>query len=264
MDTTYWQRQTAEQPLFPEIEWSRPETKARGGRLLIVGGNHHTFRRVAEAFEAAQENAVGDIKVAVPDALESVLSQLVPHNAVYLKSNASGGIGLEAQDQLLSYSSWANAVLMAGDIGRNSETPRVLDAFINRYDGQLTLTADAADVVSFSYQALFERENTHFVISIAQLQNLFKQTSQPTAITSTMGVVKLVEALHDFTEAQPIAVTVFYEGKVITSFDGAVATTPRSWSPEDPSWRVPLASKQAAYWMQHSEVSFKALTAAHF
>ena len=70
MSTDYWQKQSTEEPLFPEIDWSRPETKRLGGRLLIVGGNNQSFQRVAEAFDVATKNAVGTIKVAVPDALE--------------------------------------------------------------------------------------------------------------------------------------------------------------------------------------------------
>ena len=64
MDDSFWLRQTPKDPLFPEIDWSRPETKRRGGKLLIVGGHQQAFQRMAQSYEIAKENSVGSIKAA--------------------------------------------------------------------------------------------------------------------------------------------------------------------------------------------------------
>ena len=44
----YWQKQTPEKPLFPDIEWAKPEQKSQAGRLGIIGGNKLGFMGVAE------------------------------------------------------------------------------------------------------------------------------------------------------------------------------------------------------------------------
>ena len=261
MAATYWHRQTPDSPLYPELEWLRPETRARGGRLLIVGGNHHSFRRVAESYEAAQKAQAGEIRVAVPDSLKPTLTHIIPE-AEYVKSNASGGIGLDAENQLLAFAGWSQAVVVAGDMGRNSETPQIMDKFINRYSGLLAITADALEATAFSYDHLLAREQTLLVCSLAQLQRIFKDTAQTTAITSTIGVVKLVEALHELTAQQPCALTVYYENQLITALNGEVVTTPFKWQSDDPNWRVPVATRQVTFWMQHAEAAFKALTFA--
>ena len=44
----YWQQQTQENPLNPDIEWSKPEQRNQAGRLGIIGGNKLGFAGVAE------------------------------------------------------------------------------------------------------------------------------------------------------------------------------------------------------------------------
>jgi len=53
MELAYWQRQTPEQPLFPDIEWNKPEQRSRAGKLGIIGGNKLGFAGVAEAYSTA-------------------------------------------------------------------------------------------------------------------------------------------------------------------------------------------------------------------
>ncbi|MDX1766003.1 MAG: hypothetical protein R3313_03565 [Candidatus Saccharimonadales bacterium] len=262
MDDTFWHRQSPDQPLFPEVDWARPQSRARGGKLLIIGGNRQAFHRVAQAFAIAQQNSVGEIKVAVPDSLRTVLSDNIP-GCVFLKSNASGGVGLGAKEQLSAYAEWADSVLIAGDLGRNSETPQVLDSFVSAYSGPLTITTDGAEAMAFSYSNLLDRPESLLVITIAQMQKFFKETHQTTAITSDMGMVKLAETFRELTKSHSISLTTFYESKLISAHQGQIATTPYEWSPDDPAWRLPVATKQTAYWMQHKEIPFKALAAAH-
>ena len=69
MTPTYWQQQTASKPLFPDIEWSKPEQRALAGRLGIIGGNKLGFAAVAEAYSTAHDSGVGEVRVLLPDAL---------------------------------------------------------------------------------------------------------------------------------------------------------------------------------------------------
>ena len=51
MEYDYWRKQNPAKPLFPDIEWAKPEQRAQRGRLGIVGGNKLGFAGVAEAYQ---------------------------------------------------------------------------------------------------------------------------------------------------------------------------------------------------------------------
>ena len=44
---TYWHKQTADAPLYPDMEWSMPELRDQAGKLGIIGGNKLGFAGVA-------------------------------------------------------------------------------------------------------------------------------------------------------------------------------------------------------------------------
>jgi len=57
MELAYWQCQTPEQPLFPDIEWNKPEQRSRAGKLGIIGGSKlgkEIVRKTNNAGEASQ------------------------------------------------------------------------------------------------------------------------------------------------------------------------------------------------------------------
>ena len=70
MDTSYWRTQTSTKPLFPDIEWAKPEQRSQAGRLGVVGGNKLGFAGVAEAYSRALNIGAGEVKVLLPDALK--------------------------------------------------------------------------------------------------------------------------------------------------------------------------------------------------
>ena len=59
MEYDYWRKQEESRPLFPDIEWAKPEQRAQRGRLGIVGGNKLGFAGVAEALTRSEERRVG-------------------------------------------------------------------------------------------------------------------------------------------------------------------------------------------------------------
>ena len=90
MELAYWQRQTPEQPLFPDIEWNKPEQRSRAGKLGIIGGNKLGFAGVAEAYSTALASGVGEARALLPDVLKNTL----PHTIGYpYPTRYQGGIG---------------------------------------------------------------------------------------------------------------------------------------------------------------------------
>lgn len=170
MDNVYWQKQVAGTPLFPDLLWSRPEHRAAAGKLLIIGGNAFGFAAPGEAFAAATKAGAGELRVLLPDRLRSTVGAVLA--AEYAPGNASGSFSSSALTEFMVESGWADSVLLAGDIGRNSETAILLEKFTDLYHGQLTITKDAVDYFTALPQALLARPETTLVLSFAQLQKL--------------------------------------------------------------------------------------------
>src|SRR5665213_2726910 len=153
MDHNYWHKQAADKPLFPDLLWSRPEHTAQAGKLGIVGGNAHGFSAAAEAYMQADKAGIGTARVLLPDSLQKTVGRIFEAGE-YAPSTPSGSFSQSALAEFLDLSGWAEAVLMAGDFGHNSETAIVLEQFISKYSGQLTLVGDAVDYFMSKPQTL--------------------------------------------------------------------------------------------------------------
>ena len=92
MNLPYWQRQTPEQPLFPDIEWNKPEQRSRAGKLGIIGGNKLGFAGVAEAYSTALASGVGEARALLPDVLKNTLPRTMA-GVTYAPSNPTTQIG---------------------------------------------------------------------------------------------------------------------------------------------------------------------------
>src|ERR1700761_4807369 len=145
MEQSFWLKQTGK-PLFPELEWSRPETRALSGKLLIVGGNGYEFKAPANAYGDALEAGVGSATVLLPNSMQKVVGDIFPE-AEFAPSTPSGSLARISLAQLLELAEHANGTLFPGDIGRNSETTVLLESFLEKYHGQVTLTKEAADII---------------------------------------------------------------------------------------------------------------------
>ena len=178
MDYSYWKKQTGATPLFPDIEWSKPENKGMAGKLGIIGGNKLGFAGVAEAYSVALGVGVGTIRVLLPDALKKTIPAAIT-DAVFAPTNPSGSLNKDALAEMNAMSSWADEVLLIGDAGRSSETAILYEQFIEKYQGQLVLTRDAIDLVKNSAELLVERPKTVLVASFAQLQKIFLAVYYP-------------------------------------------------------------------------------------
>jgi NAD(P)H-hydrate repair Nnr-like enzyme with NAD(P)H-hydrate dehydratase domain len=62
MEVKYWHKQTVEKPLYPDIEWSKPQQKSQSGRLGIIGGNNLGFAGVAEAYQSTLKTGAGEVR----------------------------------------------------------------------------------------------------------------------------------------------------------------------------------------------------------
>ncbi len=248
MDNTFWRKQTTDQPLFPDLLWSRPEQKSQAGKLLIIGGNLHAFAAPAEAFAEAGRAKAGTVRVLLPDAAKKLVGAVMEH-VEYAPSTPSGSFSQRALAQLLDAGRWADGVLIAGDLGRNSETAILLEKFAGKYSGQLTFTKDAVDYASNLAQSIAERPDTLLVPSVAQLQKLGTKAGFPRAFTFDMDLLRFVGLLHEFTETFDVKLIVKHLGSVHIAVRGQVISAKL---PEDPPiWRVKTAVHASVWWLQN-------------
>lgn len=259
MNNSYWKKQTTGKPLYPDIEWNKPEQRTQAGRLGIIGGNKLGFSGVAEAYSVALTTGTGDVRVLLPDVLRKTIPPVIT-DTIFGATNPSGSLAREALTEMRALGEWAQGILMVGDAGRNSETAIVYEDFLREYHGPLTITRDAVDLIKNSSQALVERPDTLVVISFAQLQKLFQSVYYPKVLTFSMQLTSLVEALHKFTITYPITLLVFHKDYLIAAGQGSVTTT--DWENPMAIWRGTVATKAASYWLWSPEKPLEAVTAS--
>ncbi len=255
----YWRKQTRSEPLFPDIEWSKPEQRAMAGRLAIIGGNKLGFAGVAEAYSTTTRTGAGEVRVLLPNVLKKTIPATIT-DALFAPTNPSGSLSKDARPELLALASWSSQVLLIGDAGRSSETAILYEQFLADYHGPLTITRDAIDLIKNSAHSIVERPNTLLVASFAQLQKLFQSVYYPKVLTFSMQLTNLVEALHKFTITYPVAIAVLHKDTFIIAHDGQVITTP--WDDPMLIWRGAVASKAATYWLWNTGKPLEATAAA--
>jgi hypothetical protein len=259
MQPDYWHKQTLDKPLYPELLWSRPENRTHAGKLLVVGGHAQSFAAPAQVFNEAEKAGAGTVRVLLPDALQKVVGPVI-ENGEFAPSTPSGSFGAEALGEFLNVSAWSDGVLLAGDLGRNSETAILLEKFATKYSGQLTTTKDAVDYFTTTPRPILQRPDTCLVLSFSQLQALGKAVHYPQAFTFDMDLLRLVSLLHEFTTEYPLSIVVKHLNQMLVASGGEVSST--KLDSEMPIWRCQVAAHTAVWWLQNSSQAFKALTTA--
>lgn len=259
MDRDYWLRQTKSQPLFPELEWSKPENRMQAGKLLIVGGSAHGFAAPAQAYAESMRAGIGTVRALLPQKIQKIVGIII-ENADYAPDTPSGSFSQKALAPLLDESLWADGVLFAGDLGRNSETAIVIEKFLGKSPGAVTLTKDAVDYVTSAPQTVLEREKTSLVLSLSQLQRLGISAKMPKPITYGMDLLQLVEWLQMFTTAFAPHIIVKHLDTIFVAVDGQVSTTKHD--SHERVWRLTVASHASVWWLQNPSKPFQALTAS--
>lgn len=258
MDYPYWKRQIPGTPLYPDIEWNKPEQRTRAGKLGIIGGNKLGFASVATAYDEAEKMGAGQIRVVVPDVLKKAIPATVL-DAVFVKSNPSGGMSKDDISTLQAACMWADRCLLIGDAGRNSETAMLYESMLES-DTPLTITRDAVDLLRNAATKMVDRNNTTIVLSFAQLQKLFQAVYYPKILSFSMQLTQLVETIHKFTITYPCTIVTFHQNQLIISHDGEVVT--QEFDEPMMIWRGSTATRAATYQLWTPNRPLEAITAS--
>jgi NAD(P)H-hydrate repair Nnr-like enzyme with NAD(P)H-hydrate dehydratase domain len=253
-----WQKQSTDKPLFEDLLWSRPQNKRQAGKLLIVGGQAQEFSNVAAAYESSLKAGAGTIKPLLPDSLNK-LAGMIP-GVEFAPSNKSGSFARSALAELLDHATWSNAVLLAGDFGKNSETTLMLDSFFAKYSGLLAISGRSLPAIDVDAQKLFGRKNTILALTLAELQKLSTELKFEKAVTSTMSNDELASLLHKLTEQYPVNIVLSAEEFIWTASNGRVAST----KAESLKSLSELAAYAVTWSLQHPNKTFEAITVSAY
>lgn len=255
----YWKKQQAGKPLYPDIEWNKPERRDQAGKLLIVGGNKLGFAAVAESYQTAKEAGAGYVRVLVPDCLKSSIPKVID-DVIFAACNTSGGLSGEAKTELMASAAWADGVLLIGDASRNSETAILYEQFLKEYRGPLTISRDAIDLVKNDARLLVDRPDTIIIASFAQIQKLFQGVYYPKVLTFSMQLLQLVEALHKFTVTYPCTIMTLHKNTMIIAYGGEVITQP--WENPMAIWRGSVAANAATHSLWNPSKQLESITSS--
>lgn len=241
---SYWQKQSSTKPLFPDIEWSKPEQKSQAGKLAIIGGNKLGFTAVSDAYNVADTLGAGRIRAILPDVLKKAVPVSIT-DAFFIPSNFSGGFSREAQPELIAAACWSDVCLLIGDMGRNSETAMALEELLGAFSGHLVVTRDAVELLKPVAEQMCNRERTTLVLSFAQLQKLFQSVYYPKILSFSMQLMQLVEAVHKFTITYPVTIVTFHQNQLLIGHGGEVIT--QVFDQPMQIWRGITAARASSY-----------------
>ena len=221
-DFDYWKRQS-KTALFPEVDTWQPEQRRFAGKLLIIGGNKGAFYAAAKAMETANKMGVGEVRVLLPDSLRGKLPKIP--EIYFAKAEASGAFGKTSMADMWEHLAWAEAVLIAGDLGRNAETSVAFAEFMKHCDKPVTIARDGVDVLIPDVMNWGMRdEKTTLFLTMPQLQKLLRTLYYPKVITLSMPTNQLIETLHKFTLSFPLSLVTYHNGQIVIANDGVVVS----------------------------------------
>ncbi len=201
----------------------------------------------------AEKTGAGAIHVALPDALRKLVG--VNEYTNYLPSTPSGSFAKQGLAELLSLSDWADMILIIGDLGRNSETTILLEQFLAKYSGPLTITRDAIDLLLHQRTTLMERSDTILVAASGQIQKLALGYTEK-ALNHQMPTTKVVDYLAKLSLERSIITSI--HSNIFVAVNGIVSTTPSI----DEHWRTETATKASIWAMHFPDKQFEAITSS--
>jgi hypothetical protein len=254
----FWLKQTDE-PLWPELQWSRPQQKRLAKKLLIVGGYEQGFNAVGRLYQAALDAGIGAAKVALPSSLKRTVGSALP-DAVFTELAPEPSHLGPAKTELMAYADWADGVVFA-QTGNNSKTALLLADFIGSYGGPLVAGDELAELLKHDTGVLAGRKQTLFCFSFDGLQRWAAHHKSEVGFRHDMGLRPFVLALRQLNQYQNQPLMCIYEQQVVVVADGGrVVSTPRQQTP-DP---IALAGFGATWWLQQPGKTLEALATAAF
>lgn len=246
-------RQT-DKPLFPDILWSRPLTRGRGGRLLAIGGNARGFAGIQAAHQLAEAAGVGECLVAMPDSLAKLVGDTP--GAIFLPSSPSGSIGKSALGGLLLRSGECDGMLLGIDLTNNSETAVLTESLLQKYQKTLIVTEEALETLPSAATIATENEKAVIVGTMNALVSIANRNSLPIRVRPDKELIGRAELAQQAARASKASYVIIGREIIVAAGEKLSATPLRAAVPVSPA----LAAVFAPFLLQNVSRPFEALT----
>lgn len=249
----------SDKPLFPELLWSRPTLRSRGGRLLIVGGHKHEFSLVQDIYQVAEAAGVGEAQAALPDTLQRLVGGGTFGH--FLPATSAGSLGKAALGELLQISEDYDALIVGANLTNNSETGIMIESLVSETEQLAVITEETINTLKFHPEVITGNPKALVVTTMNGLFALANHHHMPLAIkpnSGLMGKLKIIQQLIDISRCN----YVIFDQEVIVASEGEMSVTQLQTSlSEHAGVMIGLAS---TFWLQNRQRPFAALTTAAF
>lgn len=245
-----------EKPLYAKLFWNRPTTKARAGRLLIVGGHRHEFSAVHEIYQAADAAGAGYIQVAMPDTLRQIAGGELGH---FLPATQSGSLGKAALGELLHLAGEFDAVVVGGNLTNNAETAILIESLLRKSDHRFVVTQEVIEILKFHPDLITGNPNLVLATTMKGLFDLANNHHIPLAIKPNSGVVGKLEILQQLVDISRCQYVIF-DKEVIIAAEGRLSLTPLAT--ELSRTQPMVVGLVATMWLQQPGRPYEALNGA--
>lgn len=255
---TNWYKQTAGQPAFPNLLWSKPQNRQIAGRLLIVGGQANSFSAPSQAYQAAKSAGIGQICLILPESLKKIVGNHL--EGVYFgPSNPSGSLAEKALAEIVDQSATNDILLLAGDLGKNSQTSVLIEKMINSIIIPMVLTKESV-AIYLGLNNINHPDKISLVLGLGQLQKLLNNRQWPKSIILSTPLPAVIEILSQFSHKHREILCVLINNNLLLSVNGRVSQTELQKFSEN--WMTNLGAYLATWLAQFPMQPFEAINCA--
>jgi len=253
----YWHKQAIDKPLYPDLLWSRPENIRASGKLLIIGGNFNGITNVLRAYDESKRAGIGTRRVILPDVTKKVIGNF-SEDIIFANSTNSGSFSKSALGAFIESSEWADAVLLAGQFGKSSETSILLESFIAKTTKPLILASDSVEHI-LHMPVLVPKNVLAVVTEFKLLQKLTNKYVSRHPITSNLALVNFIENLHLISMEAKILISTVFQDTLVSAYSGEIVSSRFN---NDANWHINFSSHVSTWLAQQNSKLIEALSCA--
>jgi len=235
---------------FEDVAWSRPENARQASKIVILGGSKDHFAEPSQIYHLLAPVKGMKITLILPQYLSKIIGKN-DANIVYASSDPIlGYFNKESLNEVLGICKSSDLLLIAGDMGKSSETQRLLETLLDNM--HIPLVADSGALQCFAdnyYKNLMRKDNLSIFLDALHFQNLLKSMRYQQAFTNNLTFDQKIDLLKIFTQEYSATLVVsdenviwlskagqtYYSRSRVSSQELMVKSTPwLSWNNKDP------------------------------
>jgi NAD(P)H-hydrate repair Nnr-like enzyme with NAD(P)H-hydrate dehydratase domain len=211
-----------DEPLYPNVLYNRPVTRAAGGRLLIIGGHTGDFVQPTNLYQLAVAAGAGECQVALPDVLAKFLDGAP--GATYVPTGPSGALGIDALGRLLQLSENADAVALGASLSNSSQTTILLERLLDELQRPVIAFGEALSLLQHRVRLLTDRPDCLLILTMPEVFKLAGQLEVAIHIRPGGGLINKLEIVRDLAAACQCQLAVYGSEIIIAAGEELVVT----------------------------------------